>query len=186
MLRSRLSRFRPAGKEFRLRLTLAAFILRPWRSKTRRCWHWSGRYWWRLSWSGHSSSPSSMSCGIWFLRSRCFPRWSMRLAPSAWWCSFTCSIERSRDLSESSFPMDGPHWVTPISRAIWGGLGCPQGFGSAPAFQRCRHPLWPPQRPCTGTLLPEHCDSIGVASANPNGRIIPYSSSTWSSVHTVG
>jgi len=68
------------------------------------------------------------------------------LAHSAWWCSFSCSIERSRDLTESSFSYGRSALRDPS-----GSLSCPDSaagrrFRSAGAFLRCRQPLWPPPR----------------------------------------
>ncbi len=57
--------------------------------------------------------------------------------------------------------------ITPVlasahqERRFAGDLAARRGFGSARAFHRCRNPLWPPQRPCTGTMTTGRCDSIG-------------------------
>ncbi len=45
-------------------------------------------------------------------------------------------------------------------------FACPEGFGSAPVFHRCRNPLWPPQRPCGGTMTTGQCASIGLLAGN--------------------
>ena len=50
-----------------------------------------------------------------------------------------------------------------VRKAILRGFGCREGFRSARASQRSRRALWPPLRPCTGTMMTGHCDSIGAA-----------------------
>jgi hypothetical protein len=56
------------------------------------------------------------------------------------------------------------HWSrVPIRKPLLLGFGCPEGFGSGPAFHRCGKPFGPPSRRDNGALMTGHCDSIGAA-----------------------
>ena len=50
-----------------------------------------------------------------------------------------------------------------VRKAILRGLGCWEGFRSGSGVSEVKASCWATRRPCRGTMMTGHCDSIGTA-----------------------